>query len=93
MKDEVLDFIQRRFIKDNNWLDGNCLWFSIILEKRFPGGDIYYLPDVGHFVYEYNLKIYDWTGEVNYQGNKIKFSEIKEQDFSWYSRLMRDCFL
>ena len=82
MKDEVLDFIQRRFIKDNNWIDGNCLWFSIILEKRFPGGEIYYLPDVGHFVYEYN-----------YQGNKIKLSEIEDNDSSWYDRLIRDCFL
>ena len=67
MKDLVEDFIDRRFRHDSanlHWLNGNCLWFAIILQTRFPGGEIFYLPVPGHFVYKYDGKFYDWHGII-----------------------------
>ena len=31
MKKEILNFIEKRFPIDCNWMNGNCLWFAIIL--------------------------------------------------------------
>lgn len=76
----VEDFIKKRFSADNRWLSGNCLWFSLILKKRFPGGRIYYLPVSGHFVYKYRGKYYDWTGEVYPTEKKVLLSYIKRTD-------------
>ena len=59
--DEVLEFIYRRFPKDSDWVNGNCYYFSLILQDRFPGGEIYYDVIDGHFLYCYNGKYYDLT--------------------------------
>jgi len=93
MENGIKEFILRRFNNDSNWLNGNCLWFSLILSLRFPGGNIYYLPVDGHFVYEYNSKYYDWSGEIPCPENKLKLNDLKELDPTWYNRLIRDCFL
>ena len=42
MEEKINDFIKRRFNKEDNWLNGNCLWFAYILQKRFPNLNIYY---------------------------------------------------
>lgn len=94
--DEVEQFIRRRFRGDNNWLSGNCLWFSLILKKRFPGGRIYYLPIQGHFVYMYHGEYYDWCGKTIKAGNrsletKRLLSSIKKDDPNWYNRLIDNC--
>ena len=91
--DEILDFITRRFPENNgNWLDGNCFWFSKILNMRFPGGEIWYEPVVGHFLYKYKNQFYDWTGIYNADISRaFKFS--REYDELVYDRLIRDCVL
>ena len=64
MNDPVLKFIHKRFPKDNNWLDGNCYYFAVILKTRFPYGDIFYDTINGHFVTYIDGKMYDWSGIV-----------------------------
>lgn len=92
MQNEVLDFINRRFKNDCNWTCGNCLWFAIILHKRFPHSQIYYLPIEGHFIIKYNDNFYDFNGLVNLKENPLLFNDIKKSDKLWYSHLIRDCF-
>ena len=59
-----IDFINRRFKEDCNWINGNCYYFALILRDRFPGGIIYYDVINGHFIYQYNGNYYDWTGII-----------------------------
>ena len=91
--DKVLDFISRRFPKDCNWLGGNCLWFSLMLKRRFPSSEIYYLPIEGHFVVSYGGSYYDWTGRVELKEKPILLYDLKAEDPLVYSRLIRDCFI
>lgn len=93
MEKEIIDFIKRRFNVDCNWLNGNCLWFALILKKRFNGLNIYYLPIEGHFVVGYLDSFFDWTGKINLKELPILFDEIKENDKNWYEHLIRDCFM
>ena len=90
---EILDFIQRRWQKDANWLDGNCYWFAYILKTRFPFLEICYLPIEGHFVCSDGDNFYDWTGLVNPPEIVLPLSAIEEQDPLWASRIWRDCIL
>jgi hypothetical protein len=92
MKEEILDFINRRWTKDANWLTGNCYWFAHILTQRFPQLQIYYLPIEGHFVCGDGCgDFYDWTGAISLKESPLLFSKLKTQDPIWYSRLYRDC--
>lgn len=88
---EVEKFIRRRFSSDNNWLTGNCFWFSIILKNRFPGGRIYYMPIAGHFIYKYKNVFYDWRGIIVPDERVIQLSTIKRTDPDWYNRLVDNC--
>ena len=88
---KVEEFIKRRFSDDCNWTNGNCLWFALILKKRFPKAKIFYLPVDGHFVVKYKHKYYDWTGEIKLTEKAYKLSKIKKEDPLWYSHLIRDC--
>ena len=102
---EILEFIHRRFPHDCNWLNGNCLWFAFILQKRFPNLEIYYLPIQGHFVTGLNIindalqnsniktVYFDWTGEIEPKEEVWSLSKIKEEDDLLYSHLIRDCLL
>jgi len=92
MENEVVTFINNRF-KNEKWLDGNCLWFALILRWRFPGGKIYYLPIIGHFIYKYKKHFYDWSGEYFPDEKPVSLSSIKRNDPSWYNRLLEDCLL
>ena len=65
----ILEFIKRRFPQDNNWLNGNCYYFAIILKSRFPQGIILYDVIDGHFVVSIDNIKYDWSGVINDQGN------------------------
>ena len=91
--DEILEFINRRFPANNgNWLNGNCFWFAKILSIRFPNGEIWYEPIIGHFLYKYENLFYDWNGI--YSGNLTNaFKFDKEYDELVYNRLIRDCIL
>lgn len=93
IKNEILDFIKRRWNKDANWLDGNCYWFAYILKARFPILEIYYLPASGHFICGYNNEYYDWTGMLKIQETPILLSDIQHYDSSWYNRIIKDCMM
>ena len=97
MEEEILDFINRRWHGYAGWLDGNCLWFAYILNKRFPQLQIYYLPIEGHFVcgvtIENELLFFDWRGKIIVEEEPLLFKDIKEEDINYYNRLIRDCFL
>lgn len=93
MNNEILNFINRRFKIDCNWTNGNCLWFAIILNKRFPQSQVYYLPIEGHFIIKYEDNFYDFTGIITPKEKPILFDEIKQTDKLWYNCLIRDCFM
>ena len=99
---EIEEFIFRRFPntgEDNNrWRDGNCLWFAIILTKRFPKLKIYYFSTAGHFVAGKDnkgiIEYYDATGRVypDKDENVLELNQIRKVDNMWFRRLIRDCF-
>lgn len=91
-RDQVLDFIKRRWSQDANWCSGNCGWFALILTTRFPELSIYYLPIEGHFVAGAQNMYFDWTGAVQTKETPILFEEIFDKDSLWASHLIRDCF-
>lgn len=96
MKDEVLEFIQRRFNKDCNWIDGNCYYFTVILKNRFPEGKIYYDIVWGHFVFKYKNKYYDWTGVLGldeFLDYLIEWDKFNEYDSLRRERVVRDCIM
>lgn len=94
MKEEILDFIKRRWSGNEElFLNGNCYWFARILQERFPFLDIVYLPVEGHFVAYDKIgeEIFDVTGEVHYNGPRVSLSDLASVDEVWYSRLLKDC--
>lgn len=97
MEKEILNFIKRRWIQDSNWLNGNCLWFAYILNKRFPQLQIYYLPIEGHFIcgvpQENEMSFFDWRGKIIIEEEPILFESIKREDINYYNRLIKDCLL
>ena len=91
MEEKINDFIKRRFNKEDNWLNGNCLWFAYILKKRFPNLNIYYCPIEGHFIVGYLGAFFDWNGKIIPNEIPILLDEIEENDDLWYNKLIRDC--
>lgn len=90
MKEEVLDFIKRRFPIDNNWCNGNCYWFAYILKGRFHG-QIYYETVNNHFITKIDNKFYDWHGEYQPQYEIYLWEEYIDIDNLDFLRLFRDC--
>jgi hypothetical protein len=95
MQDEVLEFINRRFKKDCNWLNGNCYYFALILNDRFPSGKIVYDLIYGHFFFEYNDKCYDYSGEraLPRGVHSIYWDEMDRYDKLRKERIVRDCVM
>lgn len=93
MKNEVLEFIHKRFKDNCNWMDGNCYYFAIILKDRFPEGTIYYDVIYGHFVFQYQEDYYDWTGIVNSNWHLIEWDKFDKYDSLLKQRIVRDCIL
>ena len=91
MKDEVLEFIQRRFKNDCNWTTGNCYYFAAILKDRFPKGKIYYDVIYGHFVFQFENQYYDWDGIVIFDGYLVEWENFEEYDCLLKQRIIRDC--
>lgn len=90
---EVLEFISRRFKADCNWLNGNCYYFALILNNRFPGGTIYYDVIYGHFIYQYKGKYYDWSGEINSNGYLVDWSKFDEYDSLQKKHIIEGCLM
>lgn len=93
MEEKILDFIKRRFKKDADWTDGNCLWFAMILKLRFPDLDVYYLPIQGHAICGYDGKYYDWNGKYEPEEAPIRLLDIANADYIWFARIVRDCMM
>lgn len=91
MEGKIKEFIDRRFPKDSNWLDGNCYWFAFILSNAFESLEIYYEPIVGHFYAGDGLNFYDWRGRAHLTNKPLLLDYIKQSDPLWYYRLKRDC--
>ena len=60
----------------------NCYYFSLILKDRFIEGIVFYEVVLCHFIFYYEGKYYDWTGEINPRVEKLvewdKFDEYDE---------------
>lgn len=93
MQNEILNFIKRRWSIDANWTNGNCFWFAKILQLRFPQLQIYYLPIIGHFITSDGENYYDWNGIYLPEEEPINWEELRNSDFLWAERLIRDCWL
>lgn len=95
MQDEVLEFINRRFQKDCNWLDGNCYYFALILKDRFPEGRIWYNLVYGHFLFELGDKYYDFSGLLNPSMvySAVPWDNMEVYDKLWKERIIRDCIM
>lgn len=95
MQDEVLEFINRRFKKDCNWLDGNCYYFAMILKDRFPSGRIWYNLIYGHFLFELDDKYYDFSGllDPSMVYNAVPWDNMEVYDKLWKERIVRDCVM
>lgn len=91
--DNIIEFINRRFKKDCNWLDGNCYYFSIILKDRFPSGKILYDVINGHFIFLYNNQYYDWTGCIQPDGYLVEWDKFDEYDSLQKKIIVRDCLM
>jgi len=84
MEKEILEFINRRFPIDCNWMDGNCFYFAQILKARFHG-DVVYDPIDGHFLFlTSDNQLYDWTGKRNYT------KERRRKMFLWRDHSLKD---
>lgn len=76
---------------------GYCYWFAYILKTRFPKGDIYYNM-IDHFVFKYNDKLYDITGDCTILWNNeylIAWNELleKEKGSSYLNSLFQNTIL
>lgn len=90
MREDILEFISRRFKDNCHWLDGNCYFFAVILCERFKNLKIYYAPVEGHFVAGDGDLFYDWRG-IYKNENPILLEDIQKSDPLWYNILVRDC--
>ena len=94
MKNEVLEFIRRRFENDCNWMTGNCYFFAVILKSRFSEGQIFYDVINGHFVFKYQDNYYDWTGIYKtVDVLLISWDEFEKYDSLQKKRIIQDCIM
>ena len=95
---EIRKFIYNRFPYDNNWLDGNCYYFAIILKERFPESIIVYDISDGHFLVRIEDVYFDWVGDHNFSKEIqekyfIDWDKFDEYDPLQKQRIIRDCIL
>jgi hypothetical protein len=92
-REEVIDFIKRRFKKDCDWTCGNCYYFAVILKARFPKGTIYYDVVDGHFVFAYQGELYDYTGVIHKTMRLVEWNKFDDYDSNQKQVIVRDCIL
>lgn len=97
MREQVLEFIYRRFPDDCHWTDGNCYYFACILKARFEEGEIWYDAVDGHFVFKLEDLFFDWNGtcmqyeiDERLKEHLYKWPDLKQIDEKLYKRIMRD---
>ena len=91
--DEIIEFTNRRFPIDCNWLNGNCYFYAKILKSAFPKGKIYYDVINCHFVFKYKNNFYDWTGIVKPDGYLVKWKSFNKYDPLQKQVIIRDCIM
>ena len=89
-KEKVLEFINRRFPNDSNWLTGNCYHFALILADVF-GGEIWYDIGIGHFVTKIGVEFYDYNGISRSKDIRVKWSAYEDYDGQEKEIIIRDC--
>ena len=92
-RNEVLNFIKRRFPIDCDWTTGNCYYFAVILKARFPKGIIYYDPVDGHFLFGYKGEMYDYKGKNHNTRYLVEWDKYDEYDKNQKIRIIRDCIM
>ena len=95
MNQEVLNFIHKRFSRDNNWVAGNCYYFAVILKARFPQGIIKYDVLGGHFVVEIDNINSDWQGVVPTTEKQfyVDWDKFDQYDSLQKQRIIDGCIL
>jgi hypothetical protein len=93
---EIMEFIHRRFstLYSDCFLCGNCYYFALILNHRFPQTKIIYLPIRGHFCVQnpYTNNCFDIQGIVDLNNEPIyDWNKLKIEEFNIYSRIYIDC--
>ena len=97
---DILQFIDKfkEYEKDNvlvkTFTEGFCYYFALILKSRFPEGKIYYyFPE--HFVFKYQDRLYDITGDCtemwNDQEALYDWEEFQKIEPSISKSTIRDC--
>ena len=86
-QNEIIKFICRRFPIDNNWMNGNCYYFALILKDRFNGKIFYDVID-GHFVTQIDGINYDWLGVVSIVDSG-KHHYVDWEKFDEYDKLQK----
>lgn len=77
--------MNKQNVLENTFTKGFCYYFAIIMQTRFPGGQILYDKEYAHFVYKYNNKLYDITGNVT-----KKYHNLSAK---WNDTITKQCIL
>lgn len=89
---EIEQFIEIRFSDtDAHWFDGNCYYFAVILNHRFPELQIYYEPITGHFVAGDGNNFYDAHGKYETEYTPILYEKIIKEEPSWNRSIYEGC--
>lgn len=96
MNERVLNFINSFSKFGESVIDcftcGNCYWFAVILNNRFPNGHIMYDVVANHFGYEIDWQVYDITGNVTHDYNWKWWDMLQlSYDPLVLERIYRDC--
>lgn len=87
---EIVEFIRRRFPVDCDWTTGNCYYFAVILQARFPDGQIVYDPIDGHFLFLYHDRLYDYKGKAKSR-SYVLWDDYDKYDALQKQVIIRDC--
>lgn len=75
----------RNKVMEDTFLHGFCYYFAVILKNRFPTGTILYDKEAAHFVFSYENKLYDITGNVT--------NQYHNTSPTWNATITKECIL
>lgn len=90
--EEFIEIFKKGFNEEElvkTFTQGNCYHFAVILKDIYPDGVIEYDYVNGHFIFNYEGKYYDITGEVSVMDTYI--FDVNKMDQLEYYRILRDC--